>query len=101
MTTPNPTPTPIPAEALVDSPWPFEVAIPEEEDEAVAAAVETSELWYMSCSNGAMAVNVDIVATDELSVVVYGIERVARSTAAPPEHCAVGTVDEEMDTAHF
>ena len=32
---------------------------------------------------------------------VYGIERVARSTAVPPEHCAVGIVDEEMDSAHF
>lgn len=69
-----------------------------EEDDVV---VETSELWYMTCSNGAKAENVDIVAMDALSVVVYGIDWVARSPALPSEHWAVDTVDEEMDSAHF
>lgn len=44
--------------------------------------------------------NVDIFVMDELSVVVYGIDRAVRSTALPPEHCAVDTVDEDMDSAH-
>lgn len=55
----------------------------------------------MSCSNGAWTENVDMVDTDELSVVVYGIERVARSTVLPLEQCTVGTVDERTDSTHF
>lgn len=54
--TPKPTPTPIPAEAPVDSPWlpdefeswPLEVVEEADDDDIV----ETSELWYMSCSKG-------------------------------------------------
>lgn len=59
MTTPSPTPTPMPADALVDSrelpdepvSVPLEVGVMEDDD--VVVVVETSELWYMSCSNGA------------------------------------------------
>lgn len=52
--TPNPTPTPIPADALVDSPWlPDELALPPLAADVVEDdVVETSELSYMSCSNG-------------------------------------------------
>lgn len=90
MTTPTPTPTPICAETPGDSPrlpgesvsLPLEVGVVEVD---VAVVGETSELWYMSCSNGAWTENVDIVAAGKLSVVVYGIEMVARSTVLPPE----------------
>lgn len=52
--TPSPTPTPIPADAPVDNPWlPDEFPPPPlEVDVAEDDVVETSELSYMSCSNG-------------------------------------------------
>lgn len=101
--TPSPTPTPMPADAPVDNPWlPDGLAPPPlEVDVADDDVIETSELSYMSCSNGTYAENVDIVVTIELSVVVYGIVSVARSIAVLPEHCAVTIVDEEIESAHF